>query len=378
MTRRAALGTVVVLGVGAASPAAWAALQEGPAPDEVIEAHAARVISAEFDLSSSNRLEVVDPAGAVVLTADRPADGQLRLLLKTACPGDPGDTCDGGPVGPNGRWLVRQSGVGAVEEVPFFLRIGGAAPADVASSLEGRTATVSWAPAREPDVVGWDVGDGASTQRVTPEACNDTRCSTTFGYPGSQSGRRAFTVQAVRPTGVEQPAEVAGPAATSPPVTLPAPAPPPSAGPSGTGPRAGASSGPSAPPGPAGAATAQSFGQGFSSFSPSLGLPELPPPPQTTAPAVAGPQVADTFEPSLRYDDSLDAETGTSSDGDGDGDGNGDDDVAAPRGREGTLTSTGGLLGDEQLLRSLAGALVLLMSGAHLRTWLARAGPDDA
>lgn len=367
MSRRA-LAAVIVLGMGAAAPGAWAALAEGPAADEVIGSHEARTITADFDLGSSNRLEVVDPSGEVVLAADRPDDGQLRLLLKTACPTDPGEACAEGLPGANGRWLVRQSGVSGGEEIPFFLRIGGAAPADVTATLDGRTATVSWAPSREPDVVGWDVGDGAGNQRVTPEACDDTRCSTTFGYPASQGGQRAFTVQAVRPTGVEQPVEVAGPAATSAPVSLPAPAtPPPSAGPSGPAPGGGAT-GPSAAPGTGGAATAQSFGQGFGSFSPSLGLPKMPPLPETTAPAVAGPQVADTFEPTLGYDDSREAETGTDD----------EDDVAAPRGREGTLTSTGGVLDDEQLMRSLAGALVLLMSGAHLRTWLGRTGPDDA
>ncbi len=35
------------------------------------------------------------------------------------------------------------------------------------------------------------------------------------------------------------------------------------------------------------------------------------------------------------------------------------------------LSSTGGVL-DEQLVRSVAGALVLLMSAAHLRSWLGR------
>lgn len=368
MSRRAAVCAAAVLGVGVAAPGAWASLTEGPAPDEVIGVHENRAISAEFDLSSSNRLEVVDPAGEVVLTADRPEEGQLRLLLKTACPTDPGDVCAEGRPGPNGRWLVRQSGVGSSEEIAFFLRIGGAAPTDVTATLEARTATVSWAPTSEPDVVGWSVGDGASSQRVTQEACNDTRCSTTFGYPASQGGQRAFTVQAVRPSGVEQPAEVAGPAATSAPVTLPPPeTPPPSPRPPGAGP--GPAAGPSASNGAGGSATAQSFGQGFGSFSPSLGLPKLPPLPETTAPAVAGPQVADTFEPGLDYDRSLEAETGTDDDD--------EDDVAAPRGRAGTLTSTGGVLGDEQLMRSLAGALVLLMGGAHLRTWLARTSPDD-
>ena len=51
--------------------------------------------------------------------------------------------------------------------------------------------------------------------------------------------------------------------------------------------------------------------------------------------------------------------------------------VAAPSGRETVLQSTGGLLGDEQLLRSIAGALVLMLAAGHLRSWLSRSRPDD-
>ena len=36
------------------------------------------------------------------------------------------------------------------------------------------------------------------------------------------------------------------------------------------------------------------------------------------------------------------------------------------------VSSGGGLLGDEQVVRGIAAALVLGLSGAHLRTWLSR------
>jgi hypothetical protein len=122
----------------------------------------------------------------------------------------------------------------------------------------------------------------------------------------------------------------------------------------------GAAPSPTAADGGSGQATARSLGQTLGGFAPGASLPPLSGPPSTAPdPSVAAPQVADTFAPELGYDDRVVEDLVVP------------EAQAAPRGRGGVLTdATGGLLGDEAVARSLAGALVLLMSGAHLRTWL--------
>lgn len=364
--RRAVLaGAVLAASAGLLLPSsASAAIQEAPEPDAVLAAHEARTITASYS-GVASRLEIVNPAGEVVASVEGGPTAEpatLSLLLKTRCPADPGEACESGLPGANGRWLARQL-LSDADERPFFLRIGGLPVTEVAAIREGRTVTVRWTPGPETDVTGWAVGDGEAEQRVTPEACAEGSCTTTFTYPEGATGERTYGVRAARPCGVEECPDVLGDVAASPAVALSDS--PPSAAPS-SGPSTAAPGAPGASPSPGGAgtATAQTFAQGFSSFAPALGLPKLPPLPATSAPSVAGPQVADGFDPGFDLGDE-EEEPGSP------------DPVIASRGRESVLEATGGMLDDEQLLRSVAGALLLLLAGAHLRTWLARSTPDD-
>ncbi|HVM27651.1 MAG TPA: hypothetical protein VM433_08265 [Mycobacteriales bacterium] len=359
------LTVLLLTGMVAGAAPASAGIAEGPAAGEVVGVHSALRITASSAVSS---LELVDPAGVVIPAAERTeGDRRPTILLKTACPLDPGTACGSGQVGANGQWLIR-AGRGvepqdAAEDRPFFLRIGGAAVTDVGAVLTERTARVTWRPGPEPDVTFWSVSDGADqAHRAFPAACADGVCSTTFDYPASASGPRTFAIRAARPCGVADCPDVLGPAATSAPVTLPDP--PPGATPS-TGPSSPGQPSPAAPGG-AGVADQRTLGQGFATFAPKLGQPKLPPLPEFGAPQVAGPTLPDTFDPNLDYGD---RELGP--------------EVAQPptaSGRDGsTLTSTSsGLLGDEQIMRGIAGAMVLVLSGAHLRTWLARAREESA
>jgi hypothetical protein len=97
----------------------------------------------------------------------------------------------------------------------------------------------------------------------------------------------------------------------------------------------------------------KAFALGFSSFGPKLGIPKLPPLP-ATQPVVAAPLPDGTYKGKLGYQPI-----------------NKRVKVSAPRAAATRVTgAVGSALDSEQFLRSLAGALVLLLAAAHLRRWL--------
>jgi hypothetical protein len=354
----AALAAVLVVLVALASPAS-ARIAEGPESGEVVGQHAELRITSSSAVAT---LEVVDPAGTVLPATERTeGDNRPTILLKTRCPFDPGAECAGGPVGANGQWTIRSGRFDPEpEERPFFLRIGGVPVTDVKVAVSERVVTVSWTPGPEADVTGWSVSDGKDqSQRVGPGACTDGVCAATFEYPPTASGERTFAVRAARASGVEGESDPLGPPAGSEPVTLPPAA---SASPGESGPPSGDAG--SAPPASGGSGRAP-LPQGFGTFEPKLGLPKVPPMPGGQAPSVA--QLPDTFDETLSYGERPDVAPEVEL-----------EQVPRAEGREGTtLISTGGLLGDEQVMRGIAGALVLVLSGAHLRTWLARAREES-
>jgi hypothetical protein len=368
-------GAMLLLGAGAAAA--------GTTAPERVTAHGEVPLSGvieERDRTGVAELRVSGPGVAPVAVArsaqpspetPRSDPAQVAFALTTAPCNVPGETCGGGRALPNGTWTVqlfeverlREDDVERGEPVTFVVDVPAGTPQDVVAAIDERTVTVQWArgvgadkAVIEPDV-RWTVDDGKGrTATVSPAVCQQGTCRVQLPYPDDASGPRRFTVAGQRPG--TSPAAASAPSNEVVVPVVPG-APSPGASPAAT---------PGASPGADGAgpgqATAQSFDQGFSSFPPSLGLPQLPQQPGSS-PSVAVPQVADTFEPTLGYDVSREAESVTR------------EPVAAPQGREGVLTSDGGLLGDAQLLRSVAGALVLLLAGGHLRTWLARSRPGE-
>ena len=354
--------------LAAAAPTATAAIVEPtPAEGAVVGAHA------ELRFTSDSRNLVGQPDA--VMRIDGPGEfaaagtpneqGFSSVVLDTRCPGEP---C-GQPV-PNGPYVVVEDRIGDQDATRrFSVRIGGLPVPEVTGTLEGRTVTVRWKPGPEADVTGWQVADDQGTVKTVPAprneagalACPEAGCSVAFEYPPSVGGTRTFAVRAARPCGDEGCPDVLGPAATSAGVEVPGPpVPAATAAPSPSG--GGSAS--SAPPRTGGSGSSGSA-RGFGGFAPKLGLPKLPPLPNSGAPAVAAPEVADTFDETHDYGDRELPEVA-------------DDDQPRSAGREGTrLTATGGLLQDEQVVRGVAAALVLGMSGAHLRTWLARTREED-
>jgi hypothetical protein len=277
--------------------------------------------------------------------------------------------CGGAAVLPNGArsvqlWEVQRL-LGApdrqVADGSVLVDVPAGQPQDVAAAIDGRTVTVTWAraggPGRslvEPDV-RWEVSDGqgrTTTVAPGPDTCRDGVCRAVLDYSADQSGPRSFTVAASRPcdgcqaasTVSDATAEVVVPAVAAVPTTRTPP--------------------PSGAPGPTGGAGRASLPGGFGALGPTLGAPGSPSSRGGAPPAVAAAPLPDTIDDTLGYGDQV-VEVAPEAD------------TAQVSGREQTrLTTTGGLLGDEQLLRSIAGALVLVLGGAHLRTWLARARDD--
>lgn len=369
MRRRltAAVAAVVLLTGGAAAASSTSAPERLTEHGEPVmltgvieEPPAERTGVAELRLTGPGVQGVAVARSAQRSAQDPDRDpAQVSFPLKTAPCNLPGDVCSGGAVLPNGTWTLRlfevdrpadQPEVERGEPTTFVVDVPALPPQDVTASLEGRTVTVAWArrvgPEKgfvEPDV-RWTVGDGTGRAvTVGPEACTDGRCSTTFVYADDASGARTFTVAAGRP-GDSPPTATRAEGSVVVPVV-------PGARPSPTA------------DGGSGQATARSLGQGLGSFAP--GAPAVPALPQAP-PSVTPPQVADTFDPTLTYDDQLQPESGVP------------EPQAAPPsdGRGGVLTSNDALL-DDGVARSLAGALLLLLVAAHLRAWLARSRPGE-
>lgn len=98
----------------------------------------------------------------------------------------------------------------------------------------------------------------------------------------------------------------------------------------------------------------KAFALGFTAFGPKLGIPKLPPLPQSQSPAIA-PELADgTYEPTLGFEDQVLTERVPTAQG--------------PTARVRNVVGTA--LDSERLIRSTAVALVLLLAAAHLRRWL--------
>lgn len=310
---------------------------------------------------------------ATRLDAAQTADGSrtLKYVLGTAPCTLAARACADGAAAPNGTWTVA-----LVETYPaptaiaeqqlasreFVLDVPAAPPTGVtASSTGSRTVTVRWARGPEPDLLHWTVSDGRGSRQVdlptdakAAQPCDANRlCTTTFSYAATDSGTRTYSVSATRACGQKDCTPVASQPAQSAPVSLPGPVG--SSSPAATrGPSAGGS--PSGVGTASGSASAPLAGGLFA--PPPAGAPQLP---RLPAPAVAGPEPDGSFSPTLGYADRFQAEPGQ----------------AGPQPPRSRLTTTGGgLLQDPQVLHGVAGALVLLLGGAHLRTWLARATPD--
>lgn len=100
-------------------------------------------------------------------------------------------------------------------------------------------------------------------------------------------------------------------------------------------------------------AARHAFALQFNAFSPSLGIPKLPPLPSLSAPAFGGeaPLPTGTYNPTLPYQPQSTTEKTTT--------------VFSQR-----IAAVRDVLDSAQLAKSIATAFILLMAGAHLRRFL--------
>jgi hypothetical protein len=306
-------------------------------------------------------------------------------------------SCSGRAEAPNGVWTVTLVGGGrTLDSSTFTLRIAPRAPASLTAQADGyRAVVLTWPKGQEPDLTGWTVyADGSPGQDVGTDACSGTSCSTTVTYAQDGTGDHSYSLvahRAVAPNSSDTLDSPQSPQATATLNAPPAPSPAPvdsSGGTSGgttggtsggsTGGTSGGSTGGStgssssstggstsgthssssgsssaiaAGKAPATLAQRRAFALTFKAFAPKLGIPKLPPLP--AQPAVA-PLADGTYQKTLGYKDVVKREK-----------------VSTPQAGVRRVTGVvGSALDSGQFLRSIAGALVLLLGAAHLRRWL--------
>jgi len=288
----------------------------------------------------------------------------LSYVLNTDCATFPSPKCTGSVPAPNGDWTVSVTGLGpGGGSQTFTLKVPPRVPAAFTARASGaRQIAFTWTKGTEPDLISYTLYDGAGkVARVLPaaDACTGSSCSYVLTYPADAPGRHDFALTSHRrtaPTGtgtVESSKAVAG-------ATLAAPA----SGSRLTGapgspadakaPVPSAQGKPAAPPVqlPAGAnGSSRALGQTLAEFAPNLAVAGLPPLPLTAGPTLAEPPLPfGTFKPALPYKPVLAQPP-----------------VRPPDALQKASNAVHTALDTGQLVRSLAGALVLLLAGAHLR-----------
>ena len=384
MTRGAAMLPLSGLLLVATAPAALAAIS-GIGRGEVVRGHRTIQIEATHGPTTQNdppRLTLTEPGQQPVEVAATPidvlgSDGRLSYAFNTRCwiRTTPSAPCTTAPQpARNGVWTVVQTG-GASDTLSFTLSIPPDAPTGVTAAPAGaQEMKISWSRGAEPDLTSYTVleGDKAVRRDLAPrDACTGDGCSAVVPVEGG--GERSYTVVAFRSSGTSDPALASGRSAPASgslvedPLGAPGQAPPadvpgvtpsnsPTASPSPT-------TKPALKPGtrrdpkpltlsPDAGARRQAFASGFNAFGPKLGIPKLPPLPESAEPSVALPD--GTFERELGYDDQVLTEEQTELGAD----------------EQGVRGAVGSLIDSERLAKSTAGALVLLLTGAHLRRWL--------
>jgi hypothetical protein len=370
------------------------------------------------DISGTTRvdLSITAPGGSPVVVKSGQGTltnsaSTLDYSLDASCYSN----CPSGLVALNGTWTIRLAG-GASDSSSFVLRVPPAAPTGLSAQADGyRAVILSWTKGQEPDLTGWTVyGDGGSLQDVGTDACSGSSCSTTVTYAADGTGQHTYSLVAHRAMGPGSTDTVDSPQSSQASATLSAPAAPPSGsstgGSSSTGGTTGGSTGGGSTGGsttggstsggstgssggtvygstgstspatggstastgaptssgaigssskvPVSVAQRRTFALTFKAFAPKLGIPKLPPLP-AAQPAVA-PLPDGTYGKTLGYKDVVSRQK-----------------VSTPKAAARRVTgAVGSALDSSQFLRSLAGALVLLLAAAHLRRWLGSHTPE--
>ncbi len=322
------------------------------------------------DLTLTDPVDTAQPV--VVDTSSGPAVmDPLSFPLHTGC-WRRSKTCTGVAPAPNGTWTVTVTDTTGSkgQRRTFVLAVPPATPAGFSARGSGsRQVTFNWTKGAEPDLTSYTLYDGAGKVLrdgiSKSDACHGSSCSYILTYPADAPGRHDFALTSHRSTSptpgsttLASPARATASAAlASPSAARPTVAAGPSQGAAGSGPNGPGSPGSSGatvvlPPGDSGAGRA--LGQTLSAFAPNLALAQLPALPDTPGPTLAeAPLPLGTYKPELPYKPVV-----------------AQDPISAAGPVQRAAHTAAAALDTGQLLRSLAGALVLLLAGAHLRRLL--------
>jgi hypothetical protein len=322
------------------------------------------------DLTLTDPVDTAQPV--VVDTSSAPAVmDPLSFPLHTGC-WRRSKTCTGVAPAPNGTWTVTVTDTTGSkgQRRTFVLAVPPATPAGFSARGSGsRQVTFNWTKGAEPDLTSYTLYDGAGKVLrdgiSKSDACHGSSCSYILTYPADAPGRHDFALTSHRSTSptpgsttLASPARATASAAlASPSAARPTVAAGPSQGAAGSGPNGPGSPGSSGatvvlPPGDSGAGRA--LGQTLSAFAPNLALAQLPALPDTPGPTLAeAPLPLGTYKPELPYKPVV-----------------AQDPISAAGPVQRAAHTAAAALDTGQLLRSLAGALVLLLAGAHLRRLL--------
>ncbi len=427
------LGVVAMAGPMAASmlllaaPAAHAAgsfVSPTPTEDAVLTSSSFTVQasvtsgSASVTLTLTGKVKDATGATSTLCTTSKSSQGgplsSAQTLSLSAC-----------STAKNAQWTASLSG-GAAGTRNFATNVAPSAPSGFGARGSGaRDVSFSWSKGGEADLTGYVLYDGSGAvldANIGLDACSGSSCDYGLYYPTDNAGTHAYQLAAKRASGgcatcgsTLESADKASASATlvnpppppPPPTSDPTPEPEPTGGSTGgttggtpggsstggsttggtSGGTTGGTSGGTSSGGTTGGTTGGSSSGGssttggtavkpgspilpslsnpvvasrlafalrFNAFSPSLGIPKLPPLPAITLPSISGeaPLPQGTFDPKLPYADQTETEkvvTGT---------------FARP------VAAVRDVLDSERLAKSLAGALILLLVGAHLRRFL--------
>ena len=411
MIARTAVRPLRVLGLAALVAPALVALSSGtaqaaqsissPADGTVYTSGQTVTVSGSFSgctgtLGSNcptGTLSVTDPSGTLVKSAQKKASGtgSQSISLQVTLSGS----------NRNGGYEVTLAAGGSSSKSHFYTNIAPATPSGFSASTtsgDPHDVLLTWSRGTEPDLQSYTVFDGSGTVIQdgisAASACSGSSCSYslyydnptpgTYSYSYALSATRAGGCSSGSCPGVESSRTANESASLTTPQPPPSPTPQPSAGGTGSGgtstgggngsgsasggsgsgsgsgggSASGSSTGSTTPTSPIPLPTlnpgvaARALALNFSSFSPGLGIPKLPPLPKTDVVLPGGEQPIPqgTYNPQLPYKEGSETVRSRTLASD----------------PIGYVTSVDW----KKVATPLAWALILVLSAAHLRRWI--------
>ncbi|MBV9291166.1 MAG: hypothetical protein JO222_01855 [Frankiales bacterium] len=321
--------------------------------------------------------------GTVHLAADKSvrssSAGSISGSLDLGCPSWSSSPCTSAV---NGNYVFSFSDGSTTKSTTVSLEVPPAAPSGFNGYADGTVATFSWQPNSEPDLMGYDIlaADGSE---VTPggvdasSVCDSNSCSVSVNFGSSVAGStKAFHVIALRHTSPGSSSAINSNASAPATVSFPAAptSPPPSSGggggTGGTGGHGGSGHGSGGTGGTGGTTTGGSTSGGttkplngkHAAADLRTSLPTITAGSAPNLPSVlteVKPLPQGTYKSTLAYPPQVVGQN-----------------VRHPLGRSVTASvvhDLGRVLDMGALWRGLAGAAVLMLVAAHLRSWVERA-----